>query len=51
MNESNVTLTCSVRSIYEKEEAERIAWNSHGVLSVKNELLIEYDYSMMNSLV
>jgi osmotically-inducible protein OsmY len=51
VDNNKVTLTGTVRSIYEKEEAERIAWNSHGVLSVKNNLAIEYDYSLLNSFV
>jgi osmotically-inducible protein OsmY len=42
---NKVTLTGEVGSIYQKEEAGRIAWNAPGVCSVKNELLVEYDYS------
>ena len=40
---NNVTLSGIVESIYQKDEAGRIAWNAPGVLSVENELLVEYD--------
>jgi osmotically-inducible protein OsmY len=40
---NNVTLNGAVHSIYQKEEAERIAWNAPGVWSVNNELYVEYD--------
>lgn len=39
----NVTLNGAVSSLYQKEEAERIAWNAPGVWSVNNELYVEYD--------
>jgi VCBS repeat-containing protein len=39
----NVTLTGVVDSIYQKEEAGRIAWNAPGVWSMKNELVVEYN--------
>ncbi len=38
----NVKLTGIVHSIYQKEEAGRIAWNAPGVWSLDNELVIEY---------
>jgi len=38
---NKVTLNGRVESLYEKEEAERIAWNAKGVLSVVNELIVE----------
>jgi osmotically-inducible protein OsmY len=38
-----VTLNGTVDSWYERDEAERIAWNAPGVWSVDNELVIEYD--------
>jgi osmotically-inducible protein OsmY len=38
---SNVKLDGVVHSFYQKEEADRIAWNAPGVLSVDNELVIE----------
>jgi osmotically-inducible protein OsmY len=42
---NHVTLTGTVDSPFQKEEAGRIAWNAPGVWSVKNELVVEYDYS------
>lgn len=39
----DVKLSGVVHSMYQKDEAERIAWNAPGVWSVKNELEIEYD--------
>ena len=40
---NNVTLSGSVNSLYQKDEAGRIAWNAPGVWTVNNELVIEYD--------
>jgi osmotically-inducible protein OsmY len=40
---NKVTLNGTVSSFYQKDEAERIAWNAPGVWSVDNELVIEYD--------
>lgn len=37
-----VTLNGVVNSYYQKEEAERIAWNAPGVLNVDNELAIDF---------
>ena len=44
---TKVTLTGSVNSWYDKEEAARIAWNTPGIWKVENELEVEYDYSLM----
>ncbi len=41
--ENRVTLTGTVESLYQKDEAARIAWNAPGVWNVDNELTIEYD--------
>jgi len=41
-----VTLTGTVNSSYQKDEASRIAWNASGVWNVLNEIHVEYDYSM-----
>ncbi len=38
---SKVTLNGFVHSIYERDEANRIAWNAPGVCVVDNELIIE----------
>ncbi len=40
---NKVTLNGIVHSLYQKDEAARIAWNAPGVWSVDNELVIEYD--------
>jgi osmotically-inducible protein OsmY len=42
------TLTGTVDSLYQKEEAGRIAYNAHGVWSVDNELVVDYDYVLMD---
>lgn len=38
-----VILKGSVESLYQKEAAEKIAWNTPGVHKVENELVINYD--------
>jgi osmotically-inducible protein OsmY len=45
---TNVTLKGTVTSWYQKNEAEKIAWNAPGVWAVNNELLVEYDYALMD---
>jgi len=40
---NKVTLNGTVHSFYQKDEAERIAWNAPGVWIVDNELVIEYN--------
>ena len=37
------TLTGTVDSWYQKNEASRIAWNAPGVWNVENELVVAYD--------
>jgi len=41
---NRVTLKGSVGSFYQKDAAERIAWNAPGVTTVDNELVIEYNF-------
>lgn len=38
VNHNNVKLTGTVSSLYQKDEAARLAWNTPGVWSVENEL-------------
>ncbi|MEO6523312.1 MAG: BON domain-containing protein [Mucilaginibacter sp.] len=40
---NRVTLTGTVSSLYQKDEAGRLAWNAPGVYSVDNELLVDFD--------
>jgi len=40
---NTVTLNGTVYSIYQKEEAAKIAWNAPGVSMVNNELIVAYD--------
>jgi len=47
VTDHNVTLTGMVDSSYQKEEAERIAWNAPGVQKVDNKLGVEYFYSLL----
>lgn len=42
---TTVTLTGTVDSWYQKEEAGRIAWNTPGIWHIKNELAVDYEYS------
>jgi len=43
---NNVTLTGTVHSLYQKDKTERVAMKAPGVVSVNNELVIEYDYEL-----
>lgn len=45
---TKVTLTGTVDSWYQKNEAGRIAWNTPGIWTVDNELVIEYDYALVD---
>jgi osmotically-inducible protein OsmY len=42
VSSQKVTLTGTVNSVYQKEQATRIAWNAPGVMTVDNELIVEY---------
>jgi osmotically-inducible protein OsmY len=43
---TKVTLTGSVHSLYEKDEAARVAWKAPGVWTVHNDLEVQYAYAM-----
>lgn len=43
-----VKLTGTVDSWYQKEEAGRIAWNASGVWTVDNEIVIDYEYALLD---
>lgn len=45
VSDTTVTLTGTVNSWYQKEEAGRIAWNTPGIWHVKNELVVDYYYA------
>jgi osmotically-inducible protein OsmY len=45
---NKVTLQGKVESVYEKEQAARIAWNAPGVWSVDNQLVVTYENALMN---
>ncbi len=42
---TTVTLTGTVNSWYQREEAGRIAWNTPGILFLNNELAVDYEYA------
>lgn len=48
VHDHKVTLTGTVGSWYQKDEAARIAWSASGVWTVDNELKIEYEYELMD---
>ncbi|MGZ3884892.1 MAG: BON domain-containing protein [Bacteroidia bacterium] len=43
-----VTLSGTVDSWYQKEEAARIAWKAPGVWALNNDLVVEYEYSVVD---
>jgi len=45
---TTVTLTGTVHSWYQKEEAGRIAWNTLGIWHMKNELAVDYYYAFVD---
>jgi len=42
---TTVTLTGTVDSWYQKEEAGRIAWKTSGIWHVKNDLVVDYEFA------
>jgi len=48
VSENRVHLSGTVNSFYQKEEAGRIAWNAPGVWTVDNEIVVEYDYALVD---
>ena len=42
---TSVTLSGTVNSWYQRDEAARIAWNTPGIWHVKNELAVDYEYA------
>ena len=43
---TKVTLSGTVHSLYEKDEAGRVAWNAPGVWTVDNDLMVDYVYAL-----
>jgi osmotically-inducible protein OsmY len=43
VNGTNVTLSGTVNSLYQKEEAERIAWKTPGIYSLDNNISVSWD--------
>jgi osmotically-inducible protein OsmY len=46
VSDNKVTLTGTVDSLYQKNEAARIAWKAPGVWSVDNQLKVEYEFEL-----
>ncbi len=44
---SQITLIGSVASLYQKDEAAKIAWKTPGVTQVNNQLTVDYQYEYM----
>jgi osmotically-inducible protein OsmY len=42
---TTVTLTGTVDSWYQRDEAGRIAWNTPGIWHVNNELAVDYEFA------
>ena len=45
VNGTSVTLSGTVGSLYQKEEAGRIAWNTPGIWNLHNNLVVEYIFT------
>ena len=48
VTDHKATLIGTVDSLYQKEEAGRIAWDAPGVWSIDNELVVDYEYALMD---
>jgi osmotically-inducible protein OsmY len=44
VTDHNVTLKGTVPSWYQKDKAEKIAWNARGIQNINNQLKIAYNY-------
>lgn len=49
VSDTTVTLTGTVNSLFQKEEAGRIAWNTPGILQVNNDLTISFNFNTISS--
>lgn len=47
VNGHKVTLNGTVESLFQKDEAARIAWNAPGIWHLENNLVVEYNYSLV----
>lgn len=47
--DTTVTLTGTVNSLFQKEEAGRIAWNTPGIAQVNNDITINFNFSTISS--
>ncbi len=47
VSDKTVILSGTVTSLYQKDEAERIVWNTPGIWEVKNKLLVDYSYDLV----
>jgi len=45
---TKVTLSGTVSSLYQKDEAARIAWGTQGIWAVDNQLEVEYKYALID---
>jgi osmotically-inducible protein OsmY len=46
VSERKVTLTGNVKSMFQKEEAGRVAWKTKGIWELDNELIVDYYYQL-----
>jgi osmotically-inducible protein OsmY len=49
VSDTTLTLTGTVNSLFQKEEAGRIAWNTPGISQVNNDLTISFNFSTISS--